>query len=129
MQGAPTLAGGSRHEHKLLQKVAARNNIMFAHAHALQSSVAGGKKIALCADRPSLTHTTRRTRQPASNNNARLNPKLSSLFFFLMKFKHIQIQILVRYLVMKYVHLGFQLDVNALYSFGFIIIFNSIVFL
>ena len=99
MQGTPTLTGGSRHEHKLLQKVAARNNIM--HVHALESSVAGGKKLR-CVQivGREVTYTTRRKRRPASNNNVRLNPKLSSLFFFLLKFyKLILIQILVRYLV------------------------------
>ena len=53
MHGAPTVAGGratNRHEHKLLQKVAARNNIM--HVHALESSThrRRGKKI-VCRER------------------------------------------------------------------------------
>lgn len=52
------MAGCSRHERKLLQKVAARNDIM--HVHALESSlVAEGKR--LCAERSPHPHNTTKT--------------------------------------------------------------------
>jgi hypothetical protein len=63
----------NRHEHKLLQKVAARNNIM--HVHALESSSQREKRlIGRERQRGLLTGTTRRKRQPAGYNNAWLKP-------------------------------------------------------